>query len=156
MQFHRCGGDMAVFRLPSNPDIDYVKRIVGLPGDRIQIKGGVLHINGTPVNREPVGEVSGFSGAPLMLYRETLPDGRSYVIAELSDDGRMDETDEYSVPEGHYFALGDNRDNSQDSRFLDQVGYIPDANLIGRVGFLLFNTEGAPTDNRPEEIPPSR
>ncbi|MDJ0684857.1 MAG: signal peptidase I [Alphaproteobacteria bacterium] len=144
-------GDVAVFRLPADPKVDYIKRIVGLPGDRIQMKLGVLHINGEPVSRLRIDDFrfgEGASGArSVRRYEETLPGGVSHAIIELSGDtGLMDNTPEYTVPDGHYFALGDNRDGSQDSRFLDLVGYIPAKNLIGRAEFLFFSVDGAKTE----------
>jgi signal peptidase I len=149
-------GDIAVFKLPSDPTIDYVKRVIGLPGDRIQMKQGRLYLNGVMVPREPDTyqpplDQPDESGS--RFYRETLPNGRSYVIAERSDDGDADNTDEYVVPDGHYFALGDNRDNSQDSRFLDSVGYIPRANFTGPFVVRFWNTNGVPLTGRPEETP---
>jgi signal peptidase I len=147
-------GDIAVFKLPNDPSVDYVKRVIGLPGDRVQMKQGRLFLNGVLVPREAVicqfpVEQPDESGAK--FYRETLPSGRSYVIAERGDVGDADNTDEYAVPVGHYFALGDNRDNSQDSRFLQQVGYIPRANFIGPFVVRFWNTNGVPLRGRPAE-----
>jgi signal peptidase I len=145
-------GDIAVFWLPKDASVAYIKRIVGLPGDRIQMKAGVLHINGAPVKRESVALPAQFAGNPEgVFYRETLPNGRSYVIAERSDEETADNTDEYVVPEGRYFAMGDNRDNSQDSRFINAVGFIPEANFIGRKAITYWNSEGFPLEGRPEE-----
>ncbi len=150
-------GDMAVFKLPSDTSIDYVKRVVGLPGDRIQMIGGVLNINGTPVKLEQITLAQEFyEDADIKFFRETLPNGRSYVIANSLDDGMADNTNEYVVPAGHYFAMGDNRDNSEDSRFLDAVGYVPEANFVGRVGFRFWNSRGFSLVNRPEEIYPAK
>jgi len=139
-------GDVAVFKLPRDPSQDYIKRIIGLPGDRIQVRGGVLHINGQPVKRDLVGPTDldrcyGREGP--RLYRETLPEGRVHGILECSDSNGADNTPEYRVPAGHVFAMGDNRDNSQDSRFLDAVGFIPIENLVGRAEFIFFSVDGS-------------
>jgi signal peptidase I len=146
-------GDMAVFKLPSNNNIDYVKRVVGVPGDRIQLVHGVLNINGAPVKLEEVRLAPEFyRDVPKTYYRETLPNGRSYVIANSNDDdGQSDNTEVYIVPEGHYFTLGDNRDNSQDSRYLNVVGYVPEGNFVGPVVFRFWNSDGFSLSNRPEE-----
>jgi signal peptidase I len=143
-------GDVAVFRLPTNPAIDYVKRVVGLPGDRVQMKGGVLHINGEAAKLEEIGVAAEYQMSGTSFYRETLPGGHSHVIAKLDNEGWPNNTEEYLVPMGHYFVMGDNRDNSQDSRFLDLVGYVPEENFIGPVSMIVTNTEGVPTGNRPE------
>lgn len=139
-------GDVAVFKLPRDGKTDYIKRIIGLPGDRIQVIGGVLHINGEPVKRERiqdrvVGEVMGTAIA-VPQYIETLPNGRQHLIIEqLGDAGGLDDTPVYVVPPGNVFAMGDNRDNSTDSRVLNQVGYIPVENLVGRAEFIFFSLE---------------
>ncbi len=141
-------GDVAVFRLPTNTDKDYIKRLVGLPGDKIQVVKGILHINGKAVKREKVDDYlidNGFGSVRRVTrYLETLPNGRKHFInEEQGDDGPSDSTPIYSVPEGHYFAMGDNRDNSSDSRFMDRVGYIPRKNLIGRAEVKFFSVDGA-------------
>ncbi|ACI98899.1 signal peptidase I [Rhodospirillum centenum] len=139
-------GDVAVFKLPRDGKTDYIKRIIGLPGDRIQVIGGVLHINGEPVKRERiqdrvVGEVMGTAIA-VPQYIETLPNGRQHLIIEqLGDAGGLDDTPVYVVPPGNVFAMGDNRDNSTDSRVLNQVGFIPVENLVGRAEFIFFSLE---------------
>lgn len=133
-------GDVAVFRQPTNTDVDYIKRIIGLPGDRIQMKLGVLHINGEPVQRKRAEDFVTDTGAVVRQYIEVLPNGREHRIIEvMGDSGSADNTQEYVVPAGHYFAMGDNRDRSQDSRFLRDVGYVPAENLIGRAEFLFFS-----------------
>jgi signal peptidase I len=142
-------GDVAVFKKPSDNSTDYIKRIIGLPGDRIQVVKGVLHINGEPVQRRPIGNYigsdvpRGLNGQGVARYLETLPNGRSHVIVEVSgDSGSLDNTDEYRVPAGHYFAMGDNRDNSLDSRVLDGVGFVPRENLVGRAEMIFFSHNG--------------
>src|SRR5262249_23352573 len=115
-------GDVVVFRLPRDPSTEYVKRVVGLPGDRVQMIHGLLHINGAPVNRERIDDFieTDASGRTTRgkQWRETLPNGASYVTLDLVDEGFYDNTDVYTVPSGHYFMMGDNRDNSLDSRVL--------------------------------------
>jgi signal peptidase I len=105
-------GDVAVFRLPRDTSVDYIKRVIGLPGDRIQMIGGLLHINGVPVKRERISDVlDDESGLAVHRWRETLPNGVSYETLDLQDNGMLDNTEEYVVPPGHYFMMGDNRDN---------------------------------------------
>ena len=135
-------GDVAVFKLPSDDSTDYIKRVVGLPGDRIQVKNGVLQINGQAVQREKIREVQ-VGGASVTIYRETLPNGVSHLIRERGDDFPYDNTPVYVVPRGHYFMMGDNRDSSQDSRALDRVGYVPFENLVGQAEFLFFSHDGS-------------
>ena len=139
-------GDVAVFRLPQDESIDYIKRVVGLPGDEIQMRGGVLHINGTPVKLEYKDEFSNVECDPYFRhcrhvvykrYTETLPNGVSYTVLDLEQDGDYDDTPVFKVPEGHIFAMGDNRDNSSDSRA--SVGYVPFENLVGRAEIIFFS-----------------
>lgn len=138
-------GDVAVFKLPRDGKTDYIKRIIGLPGDRLQMKGGILYINGEPVKRERIEDFVDQEGPVTVRvpqYIETLPNGKRHRILEsLGDNGPADNTGVYVVPPGHYFAMGDNRDNSQDSRYPD-VGYVPAENLVGRAEFLFFSTNG--------------
>ncbi len=138
-------GDVIVFKLPSNPSIDYIKRIVGLPGDSVQVINGQLYINHQKVEREFVRMVEveeGGGKAMTTQYIETLPGGILHPIYEEGDDRPLDNTEEYVVPEGRYFAMGDNRDNSQDSRVTNLVGYIPLENIVGRASFIFFSTNG--------------
>jgi len=139
-------GDVAVFKLPSDNSTDYIKRIVGLPGDRIQVLDGILHINGDPVQRVNVDDFVDENRFGEFVrrtqYREILPNGVAHNILEISDNDRMDNTVIYTVPEGHYFGMGDNRDQSQDSRFLSRVGFIPKENLVGRAEFIFFSVNG--------------
>ena len=139
-------GDVAVFKYPKNdPDYgkDFIKRIVGLPGDRMQVLSGVLHINGEPVKRLKIGEYAlrgrDYDSLKVPLYIETLPNGARHQIIEVEGDiGAMDSTPAYTVPAGHYFAMGDNRDNSRDSRF---GWFVPQENLVGRAEFLFFSKD---------------
>ncbi len=139
-------GDVAVFKLPRDGSTDYIKRIVGLPGDRIQMKKGILYINDQPVERKRIEDfepgVRGSGGPPVAQYIETLPNGRSYRTLKVGEDASLDDTPVFHVPPGHYFAMGDNRDNSLDSRAAGGVGFIPAENLIGRAEFLFFSVNG--------------
>jgi signal peptidase I len=129
-------GDLVVFRLPKDDATSYVKRVIGLPGDRIKMIDGLLYINGAPVKRERLPDfIDNETGVAerVRRWRETLPNGVSHETLDLQDNGFLDNTQEYVVPPGHYFMMGDNRDNSTDSRVLAAVGYVPFENLIGRV-----------------------
>ena len=134
-------GDIAVFRLPSNPKVDYIKRVIGLPGDSVQMRNGVLHINGDPIPREPAGSFvdENSFGEPIEIpiYRETLPNGVSYDTLDAVPNSPDDDTVEYIVPEGSYFMMGDNRDNSADSR--RNVGYVPLENFVGHARIIFFS-----------------
>jgi signal peptidase I len=127
-------GDVVVFRLPKDDSTDYIKRVIGLPGDHIQMIKGVLYINGQAVKRERVDDFfdDEAGGERVKRWRETLPEGVSYQTLDLQENGALDDTSEYVVPPGHYFMMGDNRDNSTDSRVLSAVGYVPFENLIGK------------------------
>ena len=140
-------GDIVVFRPPHDPGTDYIKRVIGFPGEKIQVKDGALYINGEAVKREPAGEWQGEDrfGTGIRQYRETLPNGVSYMTLDMGDRPEADNTRVYEVPPGHYFFMGDNRDNSQDSRFLDgPVGFVPAENLVGRAEIIFFSVDGAP------------
>jgi signal peptidase I len=139
-EVHR--GDVVVFRLPKDDSIDYIKRVVGLPGDRIQVVDGVLNINGEPVKRQRIDDyVTDDDGVVQRVkrYRETLPNGVTYTTLDLTDNGFYDNTAVYTVPAGDYFMMGDNRDNSTDSRVLSQVGYVPYENIIGKAQIIFFS-----------------
>jgi signal peptidase I len=144
-------GDVVVFKLPRDNSTDYIKRIVGLPSDRIKVTGGVLSINGQPVKRERLQDFSEYdsrgSFRKYMQFRETLPNGISFTTLDITTNGELDNTPEYVVPPGHYFAMGDNRDNSVDSRVAPNasppgVGYIPAENIVGRADLMFFSTNG--------------
>ncbi len=136
-------GDVAVFKLPKDNRTDYIKRIVGLPGDKIQVRRGRLFINGEIVPRNKVDPyvTPGPFGTTRQIaqYLETLPDGAEHRIIEKSDGDQLDNTGVYTVPPGHVFAMGDNRDDSLDSRVLSEVGFIPIKNLVGRAEFIFFS-----------------
>jgi signal peptidase I len=137
-------GDVAVFKLPRDTSTDYIKRIIGLPGDRIQMIHGLLYVNGVQVPRQPVGLYTVQGEGPDRLvkeYSEALPNGRTHMIIKESDEGGANDTPEYVVPPDHVFAMGDNRDNSQDSRYMNAVGFIPLENLVGRAEFLFFSID---------------
>lgn len=139
-------GDLVIFRYPKDDMTDAVGRIVGLSGDRVQMREGRLHINGQAVPQERLDDfIEREDGRETRIrrWRETLPDGASHEILDLLANGFYDNTQEYRVPAGHYFMMGDNRDNATDSRVLSQVGYVPLENLIGRIAvrFTRPNTE---------------
>ncbi|MBB3314323.1 MULTISPECIES: signal peptidase I [unclassified Rhizobium] len=134
-------GDIVVFRFPPNPEVDYIKRLVGLPGDHIQVREGVLYVNGTAVPKVPDGtfnsDYAQDPGQDVPVFRETLDNGVTYDTLDQSPVSRGDNTREFIVPEGHYFMMGDNRDNSLDSRF--DVGFVPAENLVGRASVIFFS-----------------
>ena len=148
-------GDVIVFKWPRDNSTDYIKRLIGLPGDRIQVIDSVLHINGEPVKRERVGEMAQdvrcnyqHRHLSVPLYRETLPNGRSYITQKISEACQgssvsPDNTDVYTVPLDTYFMMGDNRDDSADSRFSvpSGVGYVPRENLVGRARIVFFSID---------------
>lgn len=157
-------GDVIVFRHPVS-GIDYIKRLIGTPGDTVQMKDGQLYLNGEAVAREPIsdfvetyepqgpqrkrprcsdGPVGEGGDCPKRAYRETLPNGVSYTTLDIGNQG-SDNTPVYTVPAGHYFFMGDNRDNSTDSRVPQRaggVGFVPYENLIGRADRIMFSSAG--------------
>jgi signal peptidase I len=138
-------GDVIVFKLPRDNETDYIKRVIGLPGDEIQMIHGVLHINGKPVPKERIDDFVQTDAAGhtrrIPRYLETLPNGVTYPVLDLTQDSIGDNTEVYKVPEGHFFMMGDNRDNSTDSRFLSEVGFVPFENLVGKAKFIFFSID---------------
>ena len=139
-------GDIAVFKLPKDSKTDYIKRVIGLPGDRIQMIDARLYINGQETQRTalpPYHTIDDFGRpADVPHYMETLPNGVSHeIIQKNGDSGYWSNTPVYTVPPGHYFMMGDNRDNSQDSRVLSEVGYVPFENFEGRAEIIFFSID---------------
>ena len=158
-------GDVVVFRHPHN-DNDMIKRLIGLPGDQIQLRGGILYINGAMAPQvadgvfEEINEAQGpmrnrpgCANAPLEegavcqkpRATETLPEGKSHAVLNIFDGGPGDDTGVFTVPEGQYFMMGDNRDNSLDSRFdpaSGGVGFVPAEYLLGRADRVIFSSAG--------------
>lgn len=150
-------GDVVVFRYPPNPRIDYIKRIIGLPGDKVQVKDGFLYINGKKLERRLIDDFSDSEKnivETIPRYAEILPEGKVIIILkenspspetadlnELENYIKMNNTPEYTIPEGHYFMMGDNRDNSCDSRC--DVGVVPLENIVGRAEIIWFSTDGS-------------
>jgi signal peptidase I len=150
-------GQVAVFKYPRDLNVDYIKRVIGLPGDRIRMRQGVLYINDVEVKKvkvedyiDPDGE-SGM-GPIVPQFEETLPNGVKYRVLDMADTVG-DTTEEYVVPAGHYFMMGDNRDNSQDSRYLDKVGYVPLENFVGRADVIFFSFQKSATLFEPWKWP---
>ncbi|MBX9461069.1 MAG: signal peptidase I [Brevundimonas sp.] len=142
-------GDIVVFKLPRDNRTDYIKRLVGLPGDRVQMINNVLHINGEPARDVVISDADAANmyGMPVIKARETLPGGRTFTIQDFGPGNQADDTPVFEVPEGYYFMMGDNRDNSVDSRYgvnENGVGLVPAENLIGKAEIILFSwNEGA-------------
>jgi len=136
-------GDVIVFKLPRDNSTDYIKRLIGLPGDEITVRGGVLFINGKEVPRKRIGDFVTQEDAgpprPIPAYQETLPNGVKYTVLDSESNGPFDNVGPYKVPADHYFMMGDNRDNSTDSRASWGVGYVPFENLIGRAEIIFFS-----------------
>jgi signal peptidase I len=148
-------GDVVVFKLPSDNSTDYIKRLIGLPGDHIRMVGGVLNINGQPVQVQATNESADVNCLDFHYHtavmKETLPNGVEHKITDhFSFGGKQMNTMEYVVPENHYFMMGDDRDCSLDSRFSRElgdsqggVGYVPAENLVGRADLIFFSTDGS-------------
>lgn len=139
-------GDVIVF-WNEKTNQNYIKRLVAMPGETVQVKRGRLYINGKKVEREKIDEKRVYEGPSrgyvmMREYMETLPGGTQHSIYEEGDNRGLDNTDRYTVPQGHYFLMGDNRDNSQDSRVAHAVGFVPYENLVGRADFIFFSTNG--------------
>lgn len=159
-------GDVVVFKAPPDQSLDYIKRVIGLPGDQVEMRDGQLVINGNPVPKERVADFvvkmspntncfapafqftlpDGAPGCHYPQFRETLPNGKSYRVLDLLQ-APQDNAGPFIVPEGHVFLMGDNRDNSQDSRFPAVVGggigIVPQENLVGRAQVTVFSTDGS-------------
>ncbi|MDR3425078.1 MAG: signal peptidase I [Alphaproteobacteria bacterium] len=137
-------GDVVVFKLPRDPSIDYIKRLIGLPGDSVQMREGILYINGLPVERDRLNKLADPADtnppANAVDYVEHLPQGATHIIRTLGDDQPLDNTGVFVVPPHHYFFMGDNRDNSLDSRTTN-VGFVPESNLVGKAEFLFFSLD---------------
>ena len=141
-------GDVIVFKLPRDNSTDYIKRLIGLPGDRIQMINGVLNINGEPVGMQRLDDVvaTNHMGQRTRIeqFQETLPGGKVHLIRKETMNGPYNNTPIYVVPPRHYFMMGDNRDNSLDSRVPPEyngVGFVPEENLVGRAEFIFFSLE---------------
>ena len=136
-------GDVIVFKLPRDNRTDYIKRVVGLPGDTIQVQNGQLYLNGSAVAREKIEDFvspqADGENLKITQYVETLPNGVRYRTLDLVENGRGDNTAIFNVPQGYYFVMGDNRDNSMDSRFSRAVGFVPYENIVGRAEVKFFS-----------------
>tara|TARA_Y100000590_G_C15688501_1_gene1002536 strand:+ start:210 stop:938 length:729 start_codon:yes stop_codon:yes gene_type:complete len=137
-------GDIIVFKTPADSRTDYIKRLIGLPGDTLQIKNGLLYLNDKQIIRKKISESKkvncGNEILDVNLYEELLPNGSKYIVANRNF-GTMKNTDLYTVPKEHYFFMGDNRDCSKDSRFLGSVGYVPFKNFVGKARVIFFSND---------------
>ena len=139
-------GDVVVFKTPENNRTDYIKRVIGLPGDKIEIKNGIIFINGSEILRKKLNDFidtdNKTSNKRVRMYNEYFFN-KEINILDITDYGIADNTQLFNVPENHFFVMGDNRDNSQDSRFISTVGFIPYENLVGKAQFIFFSLENA-------------
>ena len=139
-------GDVVVFKTPENNRTDYIKRVIGLPGDKIEIKNGIIFINGSEILRKKLNDFidtdNKTSNKRVRMYNEYFYN-KEINILDITDNGIADNTQLFNVPENHFFVMGDNRDNSQDSRFISTVGFIPYENLVGKAQFIFFSLENA-------------
>ena len=139
-------GDVVVFKTPENNRTDYIKRVIGLPGDKIEIKNGIIFINGSEILRKKLNDFidtdNKTSNKRVRMYNEYFFN-KEINILDITDNGLADNTQLFNVPENHFFVMGDNRDNSQDSRFISTVGFIPYENLVGKAQFIFFSLENA-------------
>jgi len=137
-------GDVIVFKTPADNRTDYIKRLIGMPGDSVKIENQELYLNNKKIIRKKVNDsfkvYCGNEVISTNLFEEMLPNGVKYLAAYRKD-GTMNNTDEYNVPENHYFFMGDNRDCSKDSRFLSSVGYVNFTNLVGKAKIIFFSNE---------------
>lgn len=144
LEFHKPErGDVVVFRLPSNPRVDFIKRVMGLPGDSIQVRDGIVYINGSPLPRKKIdewGDEDPETGQTVSIgrFEEVLPEGKKITILKQHRYGAADNTPIFVVPQGKYFMMGDNRDNSRDSRF-EEVGFVPEENIVGKAAVIFFS-----------------
>jgi signal peptidase I len=135
-------GDVIIFKLPENTNINYIKRLVGLPGDKIQMRRGVLHVNGKALERKEMGKFDDEANKiKVTQYLEKNPEGKEYITLKQLSNGPFDDTEEFIVPEKMYFFMGDNRDNSVDSR--SKVGFVPEENIVGKARIIFFSTKSA-------------
>jgi signal peptidase I len=160
-------GDVAVFKAPPGNHVDYIKRVIGLPGDFVQMREGVLYLNGTAVAKKRIADfvvpvspntvcaapefqqqvTDGTLRCSYPRFMETLPSGKSYEVLDLNANGPKDNTEIFTVPENHLFMMGDNRDGSADSRYPAMegggIGLVPVENLVGKAQFIAFSTDGS-------------
>jgi len=136
-------GDVVVFKFPPDTSKDYIKRLIGLPGDKVQMRNGTLYLNGEAVKREAAGNFTHRSDfgrqETARIFKETLPNGVTYQTLDFGLSPSADNTPEYEVPQGHYFFMGDNRDNSSDSRF--DVGMVPAQMLVGKAQVIFLSLQ---------------
>ena len=137
-------GDVIVFKTPADNRTDYIKRLIGIPGDKIKISNHDLYINGKKVEKRKIDNLfevtCGGNVIDVDFYEETLPNGRKH-LSVYRKEGSMIDSDEYIIPENHYFFMGDNRDCSMDSRYLSSVGYVNFDNLVGQAKIVFFSND---------------